>query len=193
MRHRKQNNEKNPPSRPLAVALLDLMMEFIWSHMMRNFPFDLYTYVGRILFRKRCRCVLLLRLENASESFNECFHSRNEHEHGCPIRGDRCGTVRRDVLSLSLDCSLVRSALISLLKFLQNCESQLAKHRDLFQLASRIINIFNLFITFGDTFLKTPEAYDEVFYETVRCYHVFDSLFAFGNSSSKRFSHHGSF
>lgn len=73
--------------------------------------------------------------------------------------------------------------MISLLKFLQNCESQLAKHRDLFQLASKIINIFNLFITFGDTFLRTPEAYDEVFYETVRCYHVFDSLFAFGKDN----------
>jgi len=69
--------------------------------------------------------------------------------------------------------------LISLLKFLQNCESQLTKHRDLFQLASKVINIFNLFITCGDTFLRTPEAYDEVFYETVRCYHVFDNLFAF--------------
>ncbi len=45
-----------------------------------------------------------------------------------------------------------------------------------------MINIFNLFITFGDTFLRTPEAYDEVFYETVRCYHVFDNLFAFGKS-----------
>ena len=43
-----------------------------------------------------------------------------------------------------------------------------------------MINIFNLFITFGDTFLRTPEAYDEVFYETVRCYHIFDNLFAFG-------------
>ena len=73
-------------------------------------------------------------------------------------------------------------ALISLLKFLQNCEFQLTKHRDLFQLASRVINIFNLFITFGDTFLKTPEAYDEVFYETVRCYHIFDNLYAFGTN-----------
>lgn len=72
------------------------------------------------------------------------------------------------------------TALISLLKFLQNCESQLGKHRDLFQLASKVINIFNLFITFGDTFLRTPEAYDEIFYETVRCHHVFDSLYAFG-------------
>ncbi len=78
-------------------------------------------------------------------------------------------------------------ALISLLKFLQNCESQLTKHRDLFQLASKVINIFNLFITFGDTFLRTPEAYDEVFYETVRCYHVFDNLFAFGKQIFKNF------
>ena len=79
---------------------------------------------------------------------------------------------------------LVYLALINLLKFLQNCESQLAKHRDLFQLASKVINIFNLFITFGDTFLRTPEAYDEIFYETVRCFHVFDSLYAFGKEKS---------
>ncbi|CAF1515638.1 unnamed protein product, partial [Rotaria sordida] len=142
MRHRKSSNEKNLPSRPLAVALLDLMMEFIWSHMMRNFPFDLYTkcigIIQRILsFQKRTRT------------------------------------------RLSYSWRPLWNALISLLKFLQNCESQLTKHRDLFQLASKIINIFNLFITFGDTFLRTPEAYDEVFYETVRCYHVFDNLYAF--------------
>ncbi|CAF1114861.1 unnamed protein product [Adineta steineri] len=142
MRHRKRNSEKNPPSRPLAVALLDLTMEFIWSHMMRNFPYDLYTkcigIIQRILsFQKRTRT------------------------------------------RLSYPWRPLWNALITLLKFLQNCESQLTKHRDLFQLASKIINIFNLFITFGDTFLRTPEAYDEVFYETVRCYHIFDNLFAF--------------
>ncbi len=87
---------------------------------------------------------------------------------------------KKTYLSSNLKSNL---ALISLLKFLQNCESQLTKHRDLFQLASKVINIFNLFITFGDTFLRTPEAYDEVFYETVRCYHVFDNLFAFGKNN----------
>jgi len=144
MRHRKRNNEKNPPLRPLAVSLLDLVMEFLLSHMMRNFPFELYTtcigIIQRILsFEKRTRT------------------------------------------RLSYTWRPLWNALITLLKFLQNCESQLTKHRDLFQLASKIINIFNLFITFGDTFLKTPEAYDEVFYETVRCHHIFDNLYAFAS------------
>ena len=119
---------------------------------------------------------------NVLESFNVYFPFKNVHERDYHIPGDHCGMVSlsfRDFISKTL----VYLALITLLKFLQNCESQLAKHRDLFQLASKIINIFNLFITFGDTFLRTPEAYDEVFYETVRCYHIFDNLFAFGKFS----------
>lgn len=119
-----------------------------------------------------------IQLENVLELFNVYFHFKNVLEQDYLIHGDHYGMVGRIILFVIWECFCL--ALISLLKFLQNCESQLTKHRDLFQLASKVINIFNLFITFGDTFLRTPEAYDEVFYETVRCYHIFDNLFAFG-------------
>jgi hypothetical protein len=123
-----------------------------------------------------------IQLENVLELFNVYFHFKNVLEQDYLIHGDHYGMVEKSfffVVVIFINW-IYNLALISLLKFLQNCESQLTKHRDLFQLASKVINIFNLFITFGDTFLRTPEAYDEVFYETVRCYHVFDNLFAFG-------------
>lgn len=60
MRHRKRSVEKNVPSKPLAVSLLDLTVEFLCSHMMRNFPFELYSIsigiIQRILsYQKRTR------------------------------------------------------------------------------------------------------------------------------------------
>lgn len=118
--------------------------------------------------------------------FNVYFHFKNVLVQDYLILGDHYGMVKINLNFSKKFLVFSFLALISLLKFLQNCESQLTKHRDLFQLASKIINIFNLFITFGDTFLRTPEAYDEVFYETVRCYHVFDNLFAFGKKKKKR-------
>ena len=64
------------------------------------------------------------------------------------------------------------SALIALAKFLVTNEAQLAKKINIFQLAHQVINIFNLFITYGDTFLSAPSSYDELYYEIMRMHQV---------------------
>ena len=40
--------------------------------------------------------------------------------------------------------------------------------------------VFNLFITYGDTFLPNPNVYDELYYELIRMHNVFDSLYLLG-------------
>lgn len=36
----------------------------------------------------------------------------------------------------------------------------------------------NLFVTFGDTFLLSPNSYDELYYEIIRCQQTFDGLYS---------------
>ena len=91
-------------------------------------------------------------------------------------------------------------ALINLLKFIMSNESHLLKKHDIFYLSSKvstvilliaaiaftvsfqIVNIFNLFITFGDTFLPNPSSYDELYYEIIRMHQVFDNLYSMGEN-----------
>lgn len=70
------------------------------------------------------------------------------------------------------------TALISLLKFL---ERELSKKMNVFDLSVRVVNILNLFITYGDTFLPTPSSYDELYYELIRTHEVFENVYTMSN------------
>ena len=48
------------------------------------------------------------------------------------------------------------------------------------RLLIQVVNLFNMFITYGDTFLPTSNSYDELYYEIVRMHQVFDNLYCMG-------------
>uniref|UniRef100_A0A3B3DFS2 Armadillo like helical domain containing 3 n=1 Tax=Oryzias melastigma TaxID=30732 RepID=A0A3B3DFS2_ORYME len=124
----------------LAPPLLDLMVEFIVTHMMKDFPFDLYLRCVQIIHKLLC------------------------YQKKCRIR-------------LHYTWRELWSALINLLKFLMSNETSLLSKHNIFHLALLIVNLFNMFITYGDTFLPTSNSYDELYYEIVRMHQVFDNLY----------------
>uniref|UniRef100_A0A3Q2Y4F4 Armadillo like helical domain containing 3 n=1 Tax=Hippocampus comes TaxID=109280 RepID=A0A3Q2Y4F4_HIPCM len=140
MRHRKKAVEKNIPSLPLVCAVLDLMVEFIVTHMMKDFPMDLYLRCVQIIHKLLC------------------------YQKKCRIR-------------LHYTWRELWSALINLLKFLLSNETALLAKHNIFHLALLVVNLFNMFITYGDTFLPTSNSYDELYYEIVRMHQVFDNLY----------------
>jgi len=146
MRHRSKSSNVTwaagaYTSRPLACSVMDLMVEFIRSHMMKRFPCQLYSLslgvIHRLLaYQKRARIRLIY-------PWKELW-----------------------------------SALISLVKFISSNEANLVKKMNVFSIALQISVIFNLFITYGDTFLPSPSSYDELYYELVRCRSTFDSVYS---------------
>nr|SVE70289.1 EOG090X027A [Daphnia similis]SVE70913.1 EOG090X027A [Daphnia similis]SVE71544.1 EOG090X027A [Daphnia similis]SVE72177.1 EOG090X027A [Daphnia similis] len=142
MRHRKSLTDKTPPFRPLVCGLLDLIIEFILSHLMKKFPHELYELALGVVLRVLC------------------------HQKRCRLRLSLCPWKE------------LWAALIALLKFLHSSDSALIRKFDLFALATQAVNILNLFVTFGDTFLPSPQSYDDLYYEIIRMHHVFDNLHA---------------
>ena len=145
MHHRKLNNVAT--SQPLAATLLDLIVEFIASHMMKKFPLELYHQSIGILLRIVC------------------------YQKRCRIR-------------LNYQWLNLWTVLINLIKFLTANENHLVKKMNIFALATEVVNIFNIFVTYGDTFLLSPRTYDELFYEIIRMKLVFTNL----NAMALRYS-----
>lgn len=163
MRHRKLPIDKN--SKPLASTLFELIIEFIVSHMIKQkFPIELYLLSVGIIHR------LLV------------------YQKRCHIR-------------LNFEWKSLWAALINLLKFLIYQEPYLVKKCNIFTLATQVIksqlkviqerltldpvtfqviNIFNLFIAYGDTFLKKTTMYDELYYELNREEKIFSEIHACG-------------
>ncbi len=75
------------------------------------------------------------------------------------------------------------NALIVLIKFILNNEAELIQRCNIFSLALNVVNIFNLFITFGDTFLPSPQSYDELYYEIIRMNSIFEMLYSMSKLS----------
>jgi hypothetical protein len=158
MRHRKAGAEAPSHGRSLVCALLDLMIEFIRSHLMKRLPVELH----------------LLSLS--------CIHRLLVYQKRCRVR-------------ISYNWRDLWSALIALLKFMVANESNLIKKVNVFNICSQVginlraciggynaaaliqvVTIFNVFITYGDTFLPSASSYDELYYELVRCHQTFDNF-----------------
>lgn len=173
MRHRKTLTDKTPPFRPLVCGLLGLYTIFLVCS-------DLSAiFIESLLISD---LIIEFILSHLMKKFP---HELYELALGVVLRV-LCHQ-KRCRLRLSLcPWKELWAALIGLFRFLHSNDSALIRKFDLFALATQAVNILNLFITFGDTFLPSPQSYDDLYYEIIRVHNVFDNLHAMGNLKTLR-------
>ncbi|XP_075248957.1 armadillo-like helical domain-containing protein 3 [Convolutriloba macropyga] len=89
-----------------------------------------------------------------------------------------CHQKKNKIRLIGYQWHVLWQALIVFLKFIVANSSELLENFDVFALAFRAVGVLNLFITFGDAFLSDPASYDELYYEILRMYNVFDDLYS---------------
>ncbi|PAA70060.1 hypothetical protein BOX15_Mlig017614g1, partial [Macrostomum lignano] len=148
--HRLQTRHRAPTlgvdleSAPLACALLDLLVEFCHSHLMRTLPAELYQSALLILHRLLCyQKRTEIRLHYNWHHLWSALFTSARYALSC-YQKQPVGTAEPQFL------------------------------RSLLSLVSSVCLLLNFFVTYGDTFLPTCEVYDLLFYELIRMKSLFE-------------------
>eukprot|EP00049_Salpingoeca_infusionum_P011565 m.201829 g.201829 ORF g.201829 m.201829 type:complete len:647 (-) comp14972_c0_seq3:457-2397(-) len=88
---------------------------------------------------------------------------------------------------IAYDWARLWAALVAVVRFVLQHKVLLSDFST-YDLLSRVVTIFNLFITYGDRFLPDPESYDNLYYELIRERAAFQELL---DSAKKQVLHQG--
>ncbi|KAA0200353.1 Succinate dehydrogenase (Ubiquinone) iron-sulfur protein [Fasciolopsis buskii] len=87
-------------------------------------------------------------------------------------------------IRLNFDWKQLWSALLSLLQFVRNLDDSYLPVTASFSLIQKVLELFNLCILQGDSFLQSAGVYDDLYYELIRMHELFQSLHEYGERSS---------
>ncbi|XP_075676447.1 armadillo-like helical domain-containing protein 3 isoform X1 [Dermatophagoides pteronyssinus] len=152
MRHRKVSMERNKNVlRPICHTIMDLMIEFILTHLNRQTKQESFGFCLGIVQRILC--------------FQKRFKVR----------------INFDWKELWSSLILLIKFLLNneTYFFKQQSQSNNGNINNMFAVLQQIIIIFNIFILYGDNFLHNDHCYDELYYEIIRMHTIFDNLNSF--------------
>lgn len=87
-----------------------------------------------------------------------------------------CYQVKHEI-RLDFDWKQFWSGLLNLLQFILKLDQNSLSLDHSFRLILQILDLFNLFILYGDRFLQAAHFYDDLYYEIIRMRSLFDSVY----------------